>query len=165
MFLFWVRWTEEGEYRRRPLFRSARPRLPPTNRRVVRPVTWQDQPINAVIQLLFKLGGRIPDLGPELCVQCGFSVQVPDMLAEIGVPSIISQKTRNIGSKLISYWPTFKTSGLMRPICASRWCFVDGQIELSRQSEQWSGRPITPRSNLIMLCELTQDGLISENAQ
>ena len=37
--------------------------LPPTNRGVVQPVTWRDQPITAVIQLLFKLGGRIPDLG------------------------------------------------------------------------------------------------------
>ena len=33
--------------------------LPPTNRRVVEPVTWRDRPITAVIHLLFKLGGRI----------------------------------------------------------------------------------------------------------
>ena len=35
----------------------------PTNRGVVHPVTWRDQPITAVIQLLFKLRGRIRDLG------------------------------------------------------------------------------------------------------
>ena len=35
----------------------------------------------------------------------------------------------------------------------------------TRLSEQWFGRSITPRSSLIMLCELNQDGLISENAQ
>ena len=39
--------------------------LPPTNRRVVQPVTWPDWPITVVIQLLFKLGGRIRDLGRQ----------------------------------------------------------------------------------------------------
>ena len=34
---------------------TARHILPPTNRRVVQqPVTWRDQPITAVIKLLFK---------------------------------------------------------------------------------------------------------------
>ena len=41
--------------------------LPPTNRRVVQPVTWRDRLITAVIQLLFKLGGRIWDLGRKKC--------------------------------------------------------------------------------------------------
>ena len=60
----------------------------------------------------------------EQCVQCGSSVQVPEMLSNIGVPSIISQKTRNIGSKLVQYWLTSKTleihytdAGPMQPIC------------------------------------------------
>ena len=37
----------------------------------------------------------------EQCVRCGSSVQVPEVLSNIRVPSIISQKTRNIGSKLV----------------------------------------------------------------
>ena len=40
--------------------------LPRTNRRVVQPVTERDRPIPVVSQLLFKLGGRIPDLGPSV---------------------------------------------------------------------------------------------------
>ena len=91
-----------------------------------------------------------------------------ELLTEIGVPSIIIQKTRNIGSKLIKYWPTLTTleiqdanAGPMQPICR----FVDGHIWLSRQPRQRSGRLIIPRSNLIMLCELNQDGPMSENAQ
>ena len=32
---------------------------------MVEPVIWRDHPITAVIQLLFKLGGRIPDFGPD----------------------------------------------------------------------------------------------------
>ena len=42
-------------------------------------------------------------------VICGSSVQVPQMLSNIGVPSITSPKTRNIGSKLAKYWPTLIT--------------------------------------------------------
>ena len=54
------------------------------------------------------------------------SVQVTELLTKIGyqLPSIISQKTRNIGPKLIKYWPTLKTleiqdanAGPMRHIC------------------------------------------------
>ena len=108
----------------------------------------------------------------ELCVQCGSCVQVPELLSDIEVPSIISQKTRHIGSKLIKYWPTSKMLeihytdvGPMQPICCFQIVLLDGQIELSRQLEQWSGCLIIPRSNLIMLCELNQHGLISENAQ
>ena len=37
--------------------------LPLTNEIMTQPVTWQDQPNTAVIQLLFKLGGRVPYLG------------------------------------------------------------------------------------------------------
>ena len=58
------------------------------------------------------------------CVQCGSSVQVPEMLSNTGVPSIISQKTRNIGLKLVKYWPASRTleihytdAGPMQPIC------------------------------------------------
>ena len=40
-----------------------------TSWRVVQPVTWRDRPITSIIQLLFKLGGRIPDLGPRLYVK------------------------------------------------------------------------------------------------
>ena len=60
----------------------------------------------------------------ELCVQCGSSVQVPELLSDIGVPSNISQKTHNIGSNLVKYWPTSKMLkihytdvGPMQPIC------------------------------------------------
>ena len=60
----------------------------------------------------------------DQCVQCWSTVQVPELLSDIGVPSIISQKTRNIGSKLVKYWPSSKTleihytgTGPMRPIC------------------------------------------------
>ena len=60
----------------------------------------------------------------ELSVQCGSSVLVPELLSDIGVPSIISQKTRNIGSNLVKYWPTSKMLeihytdvGPMQPIC------------------------------------------------
>ena len=35
----------------------------PTNRRMVQPVTYRDQSINSVIQLLFKLGGSILMVG------------------------------------------------------------------------------------------------------
>ena len=38
--------------------------LPSTNRRVVQPVTGRDQPITAVIKLLFK-SGRITDLSRD----------------------------------------------------------------------------------------------------
>ena len=69
----------------------------------------------------------------EQCVQCGSFVQVTEMLSNIGVPSIISQKTRNIGSKLAKYWPTSETleihytdAGPMQPICLF-------QIMLSRR--------------------------------
>ena len=62
----------------------------------------------------------------EQCVQWWSTVQVPELLSDIGVPSIISQKTRNIGSKLVKYWPSSKTleihytgAGPMRPICRS----------------------------------------------
>ena len=51
-------------------------------------------------------------------------LQVTELLTEIGVPSIISQKTRNIGPELVEYWPTPKTleihytdAGPMRPFC------------------------------------------------
>ena len=40
----------------------------PTYWRVVQPVTWRDRPITAVIQLLFKLGGKIRDLGQQFSV-------------------------------------------------------------------------------------------------
>ena len=76
---------------------------------------------------------------PQSCVsERGPSVQVAQLLTEIGVglPSIISQKTRNIGPKLIKYWPTLTTleiqdanAGPMRPIC----CF---QIVLRRRSDR-----------------------------
>ena len=102
----------------------------------------------------------------------GSSIKVLELLSDIGVPSIISQKTRNIGSKLLKYWPASKTlkihyndAGPMRSTCGFQIVLVDGQIELSRRSEQWSGRLIIPRSNLIMLFELNQDGIISENVQ
>ena len=36
--------------------------LHPTNRRLVQPVTWRNQPITAVVQLVFELLGRIPYL-------------------------------------------------------------------------------------------------------
>ena len=72
----------------------------------------------------------------EQCVQCGSSVQVPEMLSNIGVPIIISQEARNIGLKLVTYWPTSKTleiqytnAGPMQlPICRF-------QIMLSRRPE------------------------------
>ena len=60
----------------------------------------------------------------EQCVQCGSSVQVPEILSNIGVPSIIIQKTSSIGSKLVEYWPTsitleihYTDAGPMQPIC------------------------------------------------
>ena len=59
-----------------------------------------------------------------------------EMLSNIGVPSIISQKTRNIGSKLVKYWPTSKTlrvhftdAGPMQPSCRF-------QIVLSRRPDR-----------------------------
>ena len=51
-------------------YRSKSCILPTTNRRVVQPVTWRDRLITAVIQLLFKLGGRIRDLGQNICHLC-----------------------------------------------------------------------------------------------
>ena len=66
----------------------------------------------------------LPIRHTEQCVQCGSFVQVPEMLSNIRVPNIITQKTRNIGSKLVKYWPTSKTleihytdAGPMQPIC------------------------------------------------
>ena len=60
----------------------------------------------------------------EQCVQWWSTVQVAELLSDIVVPSIISQKRRNIGSKLGKYWPSSKTleihytgAGPMRPIC------------------------------------------------
>ena len=95
-----------------------------------------------------------------------------ELLTEIGVSSIISQKTRNIGPKLVKYWPTSNTLGIyntdagpMRPICHLQIERLDGQIELSRRSEHRSGRLIIPRSNLMMMCELNQDGPMPETAQ
>ena len=41
----------------------------------------------------------------ELCVLMRAVCSSDSAAAEIGVPSIISQKTRNIGPKLIKYWP------------------------------------------------------------
>ena len=63
-----------------------------------------------------------------------------ELLSDIGVPSIISQKTRNIGSKLVKYWPTSKTlkihytdAGPMQPICRF-------QILLSRRPDRAQSR-------------------------
>ena len=44
--------------------------IPPINRKVVQPVTWRDLPIIAVIQLLLKLGCRMPDLGLAIVLHC-----------------------------------------------------------------------------------------------
>ena len=52
--------------------RSKSSSLPPTDQRVSQPVTCQDRPIIAVIQLLFKFRGRIPDLGPM--ISCIFNL-------------------------------------------------------------------------------------------
>ena len=41
--------------------------LSPTNERVTRHVTWRVQLITAVIQVLFKSGGRISYLGRYIC--------------------------------------------------------------------------------------------------
>ena len=72
----------------------------------------------------------------EQCVQSRSSVQGREMLSNIGVPSIISQKTRNIGSKLVKYWPKSETleihysdAGPMQPICRF-------QIVLSRRPDR-----------------------------
>ena len=59
----------------------------------------------------------------------------------IGVPSNISQKTCNISSQVVKYWPTSKKleilytdAGPMRPICRFQIVLLDDQIDLSRQS-------------------------------
>ena len=92
------------------------------------------------------------------------------LLPEIGVPIIISQKTRNNGPKLIKYWPTEiqdANAGQMRPIC--RFQIVLRRrpdiIELSTKPRERSRSLILPRSNLIMLCELNQDGPMAETAE
>ena len=78
----------------------------------------------------------------ELCVLCGPSVQVTQLLTEIGIPSIINRKTRNIAPKLNKYWPTLTTleiqhanAGPMRPICRFQIVLVAGQIKLSRPTK------------------------------
>ena len=83
-----------------------------------------------VLGTLNRGGGGVQPATPfrsatQSCVfKSRSSVQQPRLLSDIGVPRIISQLTRNIGSKLVKYWPTSKTleihytgAGSMRPIC------------------------------------------------
>ena len=64
--------------------------LPPTSRS--QPVTWRDRPITAVIQLLFKLRGRIWDVGP--CGIFKFDVLRLRKIAPFGVVSNITDMFR-----------------------------------------------------------------------
>ena len=71
----------------------------------------------AQFSLYVHKGGLKPD-------SFHFISQVLEMLSTIGVPSIISQKTRNIGLKLVKYWETSRTleihytdAGPMQPFC------------------------------------------------
>ena len=93
-------------------------------------------------------------------------------LTAIGVPNIIRSKIHSIGPKQGKYWPTSKTlliyctdDGPMRLLCRVQIELRErpDQIELTRQSKQWSERLIIPRLNILMMCELNQGGLMSEN--
>ena len=60
----------------------------------------------AQFSLYVHKGGLKPD---SFHFYCGSSVQMTELLTETGVPSISSQKTCNLGPKLVKYWPTSKT--------------------------------------------------------
>ena len=73
------------------------------------PVTWRGLPITAVIQLLFKSGGRIPVLGPEVVVWCYLYLAVLALEPPGYTDTDTGDPQKNILNRTRTYWTWERT--------------------------------------------------------